>query len=148
MNTNDVKLNGLTLDELSAFNKKVQQEASKIVAELIQEGSTIIKNLNIEEQGDEAISTIEENAGKALDILKLANRVAEVSGVTYDIGYNDMWGYSEGEVLSKIVEEVYEERTEYMHHTQKHKIFDKLTDLLGLLEDMENNVSDWNSSSC
>lgn len=136
---NSLKIRQAALDkEKAEIQSSIKQGASKFIAETIVSATASISQLLDAESEAEVVQFSQ----AAYEYLKNARFVADVSGVGYTIPYYDRQSeYSpEGKRFSCQIDE---SDNEFMFNAGK-----EFSDLLGLLEDMESEVADWNQSFC
>lgn len=145
----DIIIDGVNLNELkvkydalaaeqAVMRGNIRKGASKFISDAI-ESAKISLNLIVNAEDTEEIN-IEEVSQNALSLLENAKFVSDVSGVSYYLPYYDRQAdyHPDGSpYTSQIEDSVF---GDYDNKT--------LNSLWSLLEDMESDVSDWNTSYC
>lgn len=145
----DIIINGVNLAELkvkydalaaeqAAMRKSIQSGASKFIAENIEQAKTYIQAVLDAETAEE----VDKNSKLAFDTLKTVKFVSDVSGVSYTLPYYDRQSEycPDGKCFSSQIDESENELLDFARGT--------LSALYGLLETMESEVSEWNTSYC
>ena len=143
VNLNEMKAKHDALQaEMNSAKSKIRQGASKFIAENIQAGKKIMDEM-LEEDRDEPFTyeQIDNMAQQAYDLLSSSYFVSQVADIAFDLPYYDRQsGYCPyGETYSSRIDD-----------TDNELITDSetVTKLYSLLENMESDVSDWNTSYC
>jgi hypothetical protein len=144
-------IDGINLSELkieydalaakqAEMRKSIAKGSNKFIAESIQEAKNSMDEILACEDADVLDSLIETAYAK----LTNASFVSDVSGVSYVLPYYDRQSEYEpdGERYSSQFDET---ENEILPGYGENKKFDKL---LGLLEKMEDEVAEWNTSYC
>lgn len=145
----DIIINGVNLAELkvkydalaaeqAAMRKSIQSGASKFIAENIEQAKTHIQAVLDAETAEE----VDNNSKLAFDTLKTVKFVSDVSGVSYRLPYYDRQGEycPYGDTFTTQLDESENELVDFDQGT--------VSALYGLLETMESEVSEWNTSYC
>lgn len=141
----DILINGISINALKEQRKAIQQGASKIISDSIEQGTEVVKELMKAESPEQA----EELAAKALELFETAEVVSGVSGVTFEIPYYEEYGSEFEGVMSyalqqeDMAEDDYNVNLEYRYDDGS-----KLAKLVSLLESMESDSEGWHSSRC
>lgn len=141
----DIVINGVSINGLKAQKAAIQQGAAKIISDSIDAGSAIVEKLLKAESKGEADTL----AAEALHHFEVAEVVAGVSGVTFEIPYYEEYGrYDYNECLSSRIAQEDDD-------VEPNKFLDfsygdgsKLQKLCSLLNNMESDSRGWNSSVC
>jgi hypothetical protein len=132
--TKDIIINGVSIDELKKQRVAIQKDASRVIAESIKAGTELVEKLLLleDEEGAEAL------AKEAYEQFDTARVVAGVSGVSFFLPYYEEYGrYDSDEILSQRIEGQVE-----------FEWGDAISELYGVLEDMESDSRAWHSSMC
>lgn len=138
VNLNEMKAKHDALQaEMAEALSKIRQGAAKFIAENIQQGKKLMDEMLEEEDA----AKVNEVAKQAYDLLSAASFVSDVAGVSFDLPYYDRQGeyYPCGESYSRQIDD--SDNSAVVDS-------DEVTKLYGLLENMEWEVSDWNTSYC
>jgi hypothetical protein len=139
---NDVDLTELKVKfdafetEKEAVQKKIKQGASEFIAVNMKVAKKLLQKL-LDDFDDLAYDAKRETSSEVEEILRNIKFVSEVSDVQFSLPYYDSQnGYHpEGETYSEKIEEIEGDGG-------------LLNDLFCLLEEMEYEVAEWNSSYC
>jgi hypothetical protein len=140
VNLNEMKVKHDALQaEMQQARNSIRQGAAKFIAEKIAEGKKIVDEL-LEEENDK--EKVEDLASKAFDLLSAASFVSDVAGVAFDLPYYDRQSdyYPDGTPYSNRFDDNENGLIEYDNPA--------ISKLWGLLESMESEVQDWNTSYC
>jgi hypothetical protein len=148
--TKEIVIDGVNLTELktkydalaaeqAVLRNSIRKGASKFMANSVEEMLEAVDDMKNSASVEEA----EKHAEKAYELLSEVQFVSEISGIPFDIGYKDEWGYGNGKVVITNVLE--DEDNELFEHYWENPIFKKLH---RLADGMEQSERDWNSSSC
>lgn len=138
VNLNDLKKRFDEVNaEMASMRQSIRKGASKFIADNIEGAKKVMDGMLESEDADE-VDTL---AKHAHELLSTARFVSEVSGVSFDLPYYDR--QSEYHPYG----EPYSNQIEYSDNNllSDSKVVDEL---YGLLESMESDVSDWNTSYC
>lgn len=138
MDLNAITLGGHTIEELKKTQAEVRQDASKFIAEAMDEAEKLVfKVLEWFESNEEGDPTPEvaTNVTKAAELLDAVQIVSGVSGVTYYVPYYTEYGYDDDSPWSSRFEEL-ENWNEI------------LRPLTNNLESMEYDSKLWHESRC
>ena len=137
----NIFLNGVSLDELRKQKTLIQRDASKFISDNIASAKELVYSLKHAED----TANFEKIAKQATALLRDVQLVSGVSGVDYLIPYNNEWGdsYSDDDVMTDVLEEVAES-----FGIEYYGVDSPFDDLHDLLEGMEYDVRQWNSSNC
>lgn len=132
--TKDIVINGISINTLAEQRKALQQGASKFLSDTIDQVKALVNRIINEEGAD-----VDALAADALELLKAAKLVSNVSGVEYFLEYNEP--YDGGNALSDELEGWADESGESIYGSGFiAKLYDQL-------QSMENDSYLWNSSS-
>lgn len=139
----DVVVNGISMLELKKQKEALQKGASAFIATAVKEALEMFNTL-------EQMSADEVDEAKALvvqikDKLEQAQLVSGASGVAYYLPFHEEWGYDE-KPLSARIDDAGEENEDGALTALSDS--EEISALYGLLEDMEYDSKQWNSSSC
>lgn len=141
VNLSDLKVKYDTLAaEQAAMRSSIAKGSSKFIADTVEAAKAAMNKL-LEVEDKEEITAL---ANEAYTLLKTVEFVSDVSGVGFTIPYYDRQSeyYPDGEAFSNLFEE---SDNEVLPNYGQNKTFDNL---LGLLENMESTVAEWNTSYC
>lgn len=139
VNLNDLKVKYDALAaEQAALRNSIRKGASKFISDTLEQGKELVQSL-INAEDEEEIN-VEEVSKKAYDLMSTVKFVSDVAGIAYTIPYYDRQSdyYPDGDSYTSQLEDCAIGESES-------ESFGKLW---GLLEDMESDVSDWNTSYC
>ena len=141
----NIILNGMDLTQLKAsldayqkeaalVRSKIQKDAAKYIADSMKEA---ISTMTTMLENTEDTIEFHHQSLKATEILKNVKFVSDVSGVAYYMPYYDrQGGYNpDGSPFSSQLDDLEIDSDLY-------------SELASILEDMESDVSDWNTSTC
>lgn len=144
VNLNEMKVKHDVLQaEMAAARGKIRQGASKFIADSIEKVKKFVEEILGEDDDElEDMQEIDFRAEQAVELLKAAQFVSEVSGVSFDLPYYDRQAeyYPDGTPYSRRLEE--------SDNTLVSEWGEAVSKLYNLLESMESDVSDWNTSYC
>lgn len=139
----DIKIGGYTLAELKVVQNAVRKDANKIISDAIQTATDNMEALlQFDGEGDEPyteedkekILALAKEAGEALE---LADVIATVSGMEYNLPYCTDWD-NDG----------FFHRFESADNEELFELIDENSKVFGKLEDMEYQSRKWNQSTC
>lgn len=132
--TKDIIINGVSIEELKKQRAAIQKDASKIISDNIEAGTKIVEKI-LESEDQEEANTLAEEAYEHFDTAKV---VAGVSGVSFFLPFYEEYGrYGSNEILSQRLE-----------NDDKFEWDSAISQLYGILEDMESDSRAWHSSTC
>lgn len=147
----DIIIDGVNLNELKVqydalakqqveMRKSIQKGASKFIADAIKDAKVLLEQIVSADEEDEEKIDLETVSAQALELLKNAKFVSDVSGISYDLPYYDRQSdyFPDGELYTSQLEE----------SIFGYQDSESFQELWGLLEDMESEVSEWNTSYC
>jgi hypothetical protein len=140
VNLNEMKAKHDALQaEMSAARNSIRKGAVKFVADSIAAGKKIVDELLEEEDDKEKVEAL---ANKAFDLLSAVSFVSDVAGVAFDLPYYNRQSdyYPDGTPYSNRFDDNENGLIEYDNPA--------ISKLWGLLESMESEVQDWNTSYC
>lgn len=141
VNLSDLKIKYDALaKEQAAMRASIRQGASKYIAEAIKDAKVFLEQIVNADEDDEEKLDLETVSAQALELLKNAKFVSDVSGVSYYLPYYDRQGeYApDGDPYT----------SQFDDSIFSYKDSESFSTLWGLLEDMESEVSEWNTSYC
>lgn len=143
MNVDDMLLGGSTVRHLKEINQLVKRDAAKFISDQIdfvtKEVNEIVQAAqeHADENENDEYRPDDQRVKTLVDILEAVAVVSQVSGVEYYLPYYDEWGYApDGSPMSRLLEDAFEDPTSAVDQ------------LASLLEDMEYDVRQWNTSTC
>lgn len=131
---NEIILNGVSLEEIRKQQNSLHQAGTKFISDQL----ALVQDM-MEDLEGKSLEYAEGVAKSIEDILDQVLTVSSVTGVQYDLDYYD-------NRLSNTIDMLVDESGEGWKDFWKK--FPKLSSLHEQLQDMENTVSNWNSSSC
>jgi hypothetical protein len=140
VNLNEMKAKHDALQaEMADARSKVRQGAAMFVADNIQQGKKLMDEMLDEEEDQDKVNNL---ADKAFELLSSASFVSDVAGVPFDLPYyNSQSGYyPNGTPYSNRFDDNENGLTEYKNLS--------IRKLWSLVESMESEVQDWNTSYC
>lgn len=130
----DIVINGVSIEDLKKQRAAIQKDASKIIAENIKVGTELVEKVLETEDQSEA----DQFAKEAYEHFDTAKVVAGVSGVSFFLPFYEEYGqYGSDEILSQRLE-----------NDDKFEWDGAISQLYGILEDMESDSRAWHSSMC
>lgn len=139
----DVIVNGVSMLGLKKQKEALQKGASAFIATAVKEALEMFNTL--EQMSADEVEEAKVLAVQIKDKLEQAQLVSGASGVTYDLPYHEEWGYDE-KPLSARIDEAADDFEDGAHAALNDS--EEISALYGLLEDMEYDSKQWNSSSC
>lgn len=139
--TQELKIGGYTIAELTKLQNAIKQDASAVIADAVSDASDKVSQILAlaSDGGDEDtevdIQEVDKLGASAAESLKLAKLISGISGVEYYLPYNEEYCDND-ETMHPKLEEIYGSVES-----------NGVDELMSILEDMEHQSYLWNSSS-
>lgn len=135
----DIVLNGVNINELKKQKQAIQKDASLFISSGVKQVRELIEYIVENPQAED----VDAKAEAATEVLENIKVVSGVSGVEYMLPYSNEYGdYYDEKPFYDQLEEV--EELDSGSYKNKTPVYD----LMNLLEDMQYNVKQWNTSNC